>query len=94
MKTRWEMQKYTAFTRYYSDIFYDKSFFPYVYGDCEVTDVYDNEEDALDDLFRDNNDVTVTYHDELNEWELSGYAVQWVTYDDLGNYVDEGELIY
>lgn len=94
MKTRWEILRYEAITNDYSDIFFDKSIFPYIYGDCEVVDTYDTEEKALDDLFKDGNETVVEYIDELNEWLVYGYAAQWVTYDDLGNYVDEGELIY
>lgn len=94
MKTRWEILKFTAFTRDYNDIFYDKTNFAYVYGDCEVTDICRDEEEAIKTLFSDGNKPIVEYDDDLGEWSVSGYATQWVTYDDLGNYVDEGELIY
>lgn len=94
MKTRWEILKYTAWTKYDSDIFYDKSSFAYEYGDCEVTDVFDDEESALEALFSEGNPVSVTYDEAIGEYLVTGYATQWVTYDDLGNYVDEGELIY
>ena len=90
---RWEMLKYTATVHDIKDLD-DVTSFAYVHGDCELTDVFQSKEEALKYLFADGNPIMVKHDKDDGLFDVSAYCVQLVEYDDLGNCVDEGELIY
>lgn len=94
MVTKYEIEKYTAFTTSYSDIFYDGTAFAYVYGDCETVETFDNEDEAFEAWSKTKDYHLWTGDYDNGEYEVVCYGVREVKYDDAGNFVDQGELVY
>ncbi len=94
MITKYEIEKYTAYTQSDNDIFYDGTAFAYVYGDCETVGSFDDEDEAFE-AWNKTNDYHIWIGDyESGEYEVVCYGVREVTYDDEGNLWDMGELVY
>ena len=94
MITKYELLEHAAYTGNDLDIFYDRSTFAYMYGDCEVIASFDNEDDAYDAWQNTNDYYKWIGSYENGEYEVVCYTVREVAYSDLGKCLYMENLVY